>query len=601
MPDNVLQILLSLLESMSVIIVIAYVLTRQKIYQRLLGSSATVLDRLYIALVFGCFSVYGTLSGIEVLDSVASVRDLGPAIAGLVAGPLAGLGAGLIGGVHRYSMGGVTALPCALSTIIAGIGAGAIHRARKGGFPPILWASLFMLLIEIMHMLLTLAICPDHMAALSVVRRVAPPMMIINTMGMAVFAFMFHNVLREHLHERTRILMESELMIAHDIQMSMVPGRSPRFPERPELDLHAVLKPAREVGGDLYDYFMVDGRRLCAVIGDVSGKGVPAALFMAVTKTLLKARAVMGFPPDEVLAGVNDELCRGNDSSMFTTVFMGILDPDSGLLTYSSGGHNLPYRLSAAGDVAPLAGTQGVALGVIPGSRFGLGTMRLAGGDTLLLHTDGVAEAMNTSGGFFGEGRMIECLASCRGFTAEETCAALMGEVERFASGAEQADDITLLALRSRDRGSPKVLELRKELSELTVLSEFISGFCAAHGVAEREGLDLTLALEEIVSNVMRHGTPDDGKSMIRVSVQMAEGLITAGVEDDGPAFDPLEAPAPDLNAPLEERRPGGLGILLARSMTDSMEYARVGHANVLVMTKRVGPNPPPAGPGGGA
>jgi sigma-B regulation protein RsbU (phosphoserine phosphatase) len=589
MSESVLDILLNLLQAMAVPILIAYVLSHQKIYERLLNAETTIPDRLYIAVVFGGFSIYGTLSGISVLGAVANVRDLGPAIAGLLAGPVAGIGAGLIGAVHRYSLGGVTALPCAVSTIFAGLAAGWVYVARKGRFPSIFGAVLLLFLLEWLHMAITLAISPDFLLALSIVRRVALPMVLINSLGIGVFAYMYHNVMRENRRERSRLLMASELRIARDIQMSMVPGRSPKFPEHPEIELHAVLKPARDIGGDLYDYFMVDGNRLFVVIGDVSGKGVPAALFMAVTMTLLSAEAGRDRSPDEVLSRVNTELCRRNDSGMFVTVFMGVLDLRDGRFSYCSGGHNPPFRVTVGGDVLALEGPHGLVLGVIPESGYGLGSLVLGAGDSLLLYTDGVTEAMDPQGDFFGEERLTAHLARCGGATPEELCGDLLAEVDRFASGAAQSDDITLVALRYCGAPANACFEIGNDLSELAVLSRSIEEFGSGCGMSGAEVFELNLALEELIVNAISYGYDDDLSHQIRVRMSRNGDLLSVTLEDDGRKFNPLEVPIPDIGAPLEERQTGGLGVHLARNMMDSMDYARDQGTNRLRMTKRLG------------
>ena len=266
----------------------------------------------------------------------------------------------------------------------------------------------------------------------------------------------------EHLKEATaaKERIESELKIAHDIQMSIVPKLFPPFPSRPEFALHASLKPAREVGGDFYDFSLLDEERLCFTIGDVSGKGVPASLFMAVTKTLLKAAASRLSQPDTILADVNEELCQDNDSAMFVTVFFGILHIKSGELIYSNAGHNLPYLLLASDQdssqdssqdiphVVPLEKTGGMALGVMEDVEYRTQQLRLRPGDSLFLYTDGVTEAMDCAGNLFSDGRLQDLLSHVNGAFPREIIGMTLDEVNQFSSGAEQSDDITLLALK---------------------------------------------------------------------------------------------------------------------------------------------------------
>jgi sigma-B regulation protein RsbU (phosphoserine phosphatase) len=240
--------------------------------------------------------------------------------------------------------------------------------------------------------------------------------------------------------------IESELRVAHDIQMSMVPKIFPAFPD-PEFDIHARIVPAREVGGDFYDFFLIDDVHLCFAIGDVSGKGVPASLFMAVTKTMLRATAGKGRGPEEMLARLNRELCRDNEACMFVTLFCGVLDMRTGALQYSNGGHNMPYVCTIKGPWS-LSGAQGTALGLVEEAVYQAREVVLAPGDALFLYTDGVTEAMDAAGQLFTERRLEVCLRRADHRAVAYLTQAVAGEVNAFAAGAPQSDDLTVLALR---------------------------------------------------------------------------------------------------------------------------------------------------------
>jgi sigma-B regulation protein RsbU (phosphoserine phosphatase) len=241
--------------------------------------------------------------------------------------------------------------------------------------------------------------------------------------------------------------IESELRVARDIQMSMVPKMFPAFPDRPEFDIHGYIVPAREVGGDFYDFFFLDADHLCLAIGDVSGKGVPASLFMAVTKTLLRATASPGRGPDEMLALLNQEMCRDNDTCMFVTLFCGVLDMCTGSLHYSNGGHNLPYAITRQG-IQPVQGTEGTALGLVDEAAYEARKVVLAPGEALFLYTDGVTEAMDAAGNLFTEARLEACLCRADRLSVAELTRAVADAVVDFARGAPQSDDLTMLALR---------------------------------------------------------------------------------------------------------------------------------------------------------
>ncbi|MDD4626934.1 MAG: SpoIIE family protein phosphatase [Syntrophomonas sp.] len=401
-----------------------------------------------LILVFGIFSIFGTLSGININGAIANIRDLGPAIAGLVGGPLVGFGAGLIGGMHRYSLGGLTALPCSAATVLAGLAGGLINQFHKREFITIQGAVIFMAFFEAFHMGLNLLMVKPFDQIYVIIKNVSLPMICTNALGMGIFVFIIHNLVREKETQEQKELIESELTVAREIQMSIIPKIFPPFPERLEFDLFAVLEPAKEVGGDLYDYFLLDNDHLCFTIGDVSGKGVPASLFMAVTKTLIKAKADIRLEPDEILYAVNNELCADNDSGMFVTEFLGILTISSGEIVYSNGGHNLPYILRKEGTIKMLPRMAGMALGVMEEIPYNQARVKLNPGDSLVMYTDGVTEAMNESGKLFGEERLEKILVGLTNHTAREEVEAIMRTTREFVQEAKQSDDITILVLQ---------------------------------------------------------------------------------------------------------------------------------------------------------
>jgi serine phosphatase RsbU (regulator of sigma subunit) len=240
--------------------------------------------------------------------------------------------------------------------------------------------------------------------------------------------------------------MEESLKLAHDIQMSMLPKNFPPFPERHEFDIFAAIASAKEVGGDFYDFFFIDDDHLCFAVGDVSGKGVPASLFMAVTKTRFKAIAGNGGAPGEILARLNAEICRDNESCMFVTLFCAILNIRTGQVDYSNGGHNLPYYLHRGG-VSPLQNAGGRALGVVEQSPYVSDRMVLNPGEALLLYTDGVTEAMDPNETLYSDQRLEQFLARNRGSSPRQIIGDLVNDIRHFAAGAPQSDDITGLAL----------------------------------------------------------------------------------------------------------------------------------------------------------
>ena len=434
---------------MAVVIVLAYVLTRTKVFPAMLKKQATNWkQRSCLIIIFGVFSIYGTLSGIDILGAIANIRDLGPAIAGLFGGPLVGLGAGLIGGIHRYSMGGLTAVPCSISTILAGLAGGLVYQYKKGELVSIKAAAIFMSLFEAFHMGLNLLIVRPFDQIWVIIQNVSLPMICTNGLGMGIFIFIIHNLIKEKETQKQKELIESELSVAREIQMSIVPKIFPPFPGRQEFDVFAVIEPAKEVGGDLYDYFLLDDDHLCFTIGDVSGKGVPASLFMAVTKTLIKAKADIKLGPNEILYAVNNELCEDNDSGMFVSEFLGILKISTGEIVYSNGGHNLPYVLRRDGSLKMLPKMGGMALGVMDEMSYHCAEVKLHAGDSLVMYTDGVTEAMNEAGELFGEEGLEQALTGLIGKTARDEVDVILQSTREFVNGAKQSDDITIVVLQ---------------------------------------------------------------------------------------------------------------------------------------------------------
>jgi sigma-B regulation protein RsbU (phosphoserine phosphatase) len=239
----------------------------------------------------------------------------------------------------------------------------------------------------------------------------------------------------------------SELRIASEIQKSILPRTFPPFPHRTDFEIYATTIPAREMGGDFYDFFLIDDKRLGVVIADVSGKGVPAAIFMAVSRSLLKATALASVSPSECLAHVNRLLCSDNESAMFVTVFYGILDTDTGELAYSNGGHNVPYVISG-NQVSPVGQPENMVLGLLNEANYSTSRMSLKGGETLLLYTDGVTEAMDPQGQLFSKHRLEYALQRLAWQRPVDLLTTLVQDVQAFSRGTVQADDITLLALQ---------------------------------------------------------------------------------------------------------------------------------------------------------
>ena len=245
--------------------------------------------------------------------------------------------------------------------------------------------------------------------------------------------------------EKERI--NAELNLASDIQAHMLPCIFPPFPEHNEFDIYATMTPAKEVGGDFYDYYMMDGRKLAVVAADVSGKGVPAALFMVITKVLIKNHVQLGLEPAEVFEKVNNLLCEGNDADLFVTAWLGVLDLATGVLTYVNAGHNPPLLKKEGGDFEYLRCKPALVLAGMEMTKYTQSQLEMKPGDSLFLYTDGVTEATNTANELYGEERLRSYINAHGTDGVVERLHGLKKDIDTFVGEAPQFDDITMLAL----------------------------------------------------------------------------------------------------------------------------------------------------------
>jgi sigma-B regulation protein RsbU (phosphoserine phosphatase) len=254
---------------------------------------------------------------------------------------------------------------------------------------------------------------------------------------------------RAGYHARKELdALEHELNVAHGIQQSMLPRTFPPFPGRRDFEIYAEMEPARSVGGDFFDFFLIDTHRFGFVIGDVSGKGVPSALFMVAARTLLRATAMQGASCAECIQYVNNVLAGESDGMMFVTIVYGILDTRNGQVDYCNAGHNHPYMFSARGGLRKLSDGGGVIAGLYYGAKYESASLRLEPGDGVLFYTDGVTEAFNSEGAMFGDANLQAALERVADAPVEDVVKALVGEVKAFAGSAPQSDDLTVVVLR---------------------------------------------------------------------------------------------------------------------------------------------------------
>jgi serine phosphatase RsbU (regulator of sigma subunit) len=636
------ELLLLLVEKICVVIVVAYLITRTKHFHNLINKQPTFRDRLILILAFGGFSIYGTHSGMKIFGAIANTRDLAPMIAGLVGGPFIGLGAGLIGGIHRYFWGGgFTAIPCALATIISGLLGGLIYELRKKEFVGVLGAALFAMAMESFHMLLVLLIARPFADALQLVKEVSLPMIGANSIGVAIFALIIVNLIKEKrtsserdryytelerkiyemeklyrlgvevsstldinvvldlcinttvevleakmgfiflmdeknhqlflgsmakfedeavhpqsslpgssvkvvkrgelrleqgegiagwvvknkkpllvndvdtkelssnpiyedcgfkvhsilcvpLLVKDRVIgaiqvcnkrkdglfssegqqllvsfavhaaiaienaklyqevaekerMKKELEIAHRLQTSLLPDNPPQIKG---YQIAAISVPAKEVGGDFYDFIDVADNKIGLVIGDVAGKGLPAALFMALSRSFLRAQAIGNPEAKAVMEGTNRLIANDAREGMFVTAFYAILDIPRRILKLSNAGHNPPlFFHSSMGECEDLK-MEGIALGVFDEAQFQQKEIILRKDDIVIFYTDGVVEAIDKNNQQFGMERLIKIFKDNPHLQLPQLIKSIEKKVEEFTTGQPQFDDFTLMLIK---------------------------------------------------------------------------------------------------------------------------------------------------------
>ena len=418
------------------------------------------------------------------------------------------------------------------------------------------------------------------------VRRVGGIVIILQLLGVVMIIVILRVTIRNQMKYKKlntqKELIQSELRIGHDIQMSMIPKTFPAFPNRKDLDFAATIIPAKEVGGDLYDFYIRD-EKLFFCIGDVSGKGVPAALVMSVTQSLFRAISAHEMSTSKIVTSMNNLMSENNENSMFVTFFCGILDLATGVLRYCNAGHNPPMLNS---DKLPVV--TNIPLGVMPGMSFREQEARLDYDDTLFLYTDGLTEAENASAEQFGEKRMETILGTKR--DANTLLAAMQKAVNEFVSGAPQSDDLTVLVIHylAHPAQVERHLILHNDIQQIPQLAEFVETIANEKHLSQNLAMNLNLALEEAVTNVILYAYPDGADGLVDVEAILKPHSLEFIITDSGVPFDPTTAPDVDITLPANERPLGGLGIYLVRKLMDELHYQRVNDKNVLSMTKNI-------------
>ena len=393
--------------------------------------------------------------------------------------------------------------------------------------------------------------------------------------------------LRKVKAEKERI--GGELRVASEIQQSMLPHS---LIQHADVDIFGSLVPAREVGGDLYDYYIRD-EKLFFCIGDVSGKGAPSAMVMGVIHSLFRAFSTHENNPARIMQAINEVSCQGNESNIFVTMFIGVLDLPTGRLRYCDAGHDAPIVLEERrregerreGGMRTVDCVPHLPVGVFEDIKYGVQETQLKPDSTLFLYTDGLTEAKDAGRKQFGLKRVEEVLRADCPIQPRQLIETITRQVHQFVGDAQQSDDLTMLAIQYK--GSEEIVDTMKldvSIDEMPRVSNFVISQAKRSGMDEERTSDLRMAVEEAVANIVNYS----GASDIILGATEQDGKLCMVLSDDGSSFDPTAMPPPDLTLPGEKRKIGGLGIHYMRQMSDSLAYRREADRNILTIIKNI-------------
>ena len=451
-------------------------------------------------------------------------------------------------------------------------------------------------------------VCSDYEIYYTL-RQVRFNLFLLMLIGMALLGYIIwratKNAIRLQAVNAEKERIGSELHIASEIQKSMLPKIYPPYPERDDVEIYGSLVPAKEVGGDLFDFFIRD-EKLFFCIGDVSGKGVPASLVMAVTRSLFRTVSAHEASPERIVAQMNDSMAQTNDTNMFVTMFVGVLDLPTGRLRYCNAGHCSPLlidseqpetaamkegaqdnqRLSAINCVSNLP------IGIIPNYKFEGQELFVHTGSTVFLYTDGLTEAEDTMHVQYGEDRMMTQMKKIDASTPQDLIEHVTAAVHAFVGDAKQSDDLTMLAVRytkkQLDVRLKRDLTLQNDIAQVPLLAQFVEEVCEEIGLDMSTTMQMNLALEEAVVNVMKYAYPHGIVGNIHIEAQASDVRLKFVISDNGTPFDPTAKAEVDTTLSAEERPIGGLGIHLVRKIMDSINYERTRNKNVLTLRKKI-------------
>lgn len=382
----------------------------------------------------------------------------------------------------------------------------------------------------------------------------------------------------KHYISEAAARIDKELEFAKQIQYSALPSVFPPYPNRKDFEIYAQMITAKEVGGDFYDFYMLGDSTLAFLIADVSGKGIPAAMFMMQAKTIIKDLAESGLELSEVFATANKKLCENNDAGMFVTAWMGILDLTTGILKFVNAGHNPPLIRQADGEFVYLKARSGMVLAGMDGVKYRQNELQLTPGDQVFLYTDGVTEATDKNNQLYGEERLLETVNQNIIKDTKKLCEAVKADVDAFVGEAPQFDDITMLSVELQYIWGENSITVIADDKSMIPVSDFAKSLTEKLAVVPKIANKVSIAVDEIYSNIINYS----GAELAMISYEIKDGRLYITFTDDGIPYNPLKAEEPDVTLSAEERKIGGLGIFMVKKMTESMEYTYDDDKNIL-------------------
>ncbi len=383
--------------------------------------------------------------------------------------------------------------------------------------------------------------------------------------------------------------IDKELEYAKQIQLSALPTN---FPENEDFEIYAQMMAAKEVGGDFYDFYKLNDTTVAFLAADVSGKGIPAAMFMMTAKTIIKDLAESGMAVNDIFTKANEKLCENNESGMFVTAWMGILDLTTGNLRFANAGHNPPLLKRADGRFEYLKTRAGFVLAGMDGVRYRVGELMLSPGDRLFLYTDGVPEATNTENKLYGEDRLLSFMNQNASAEATEFLPALKANIDEFVGEAPQFDDITMLMFDYKPKQGGVQMMNKTFPAKIGALSDvlgFVDQTLESYECPMKIQTAICVAIEEVFVNVAHYAYGDgEGDMTLGIGFDAESREITFRMTDKGIPFDPLKKPDPDITLSAEEREIGGLGIFITKKTMDTVTYAYENGENILTMIKKI-------------